>query len=413
MTQAENIPASRDGDRSNMRAACWILAAAIGAALHIGKLPPALPVLERDLGVTLVQAGFLLSMVQFAGMLLGLLTGLAVQRVGLRRSMVAGLFVLAAASGLGALAHSAAWLLVTRALEGLGFLWVVLPGPGLLRMFVPTRRINRMMGIWGTYMPLGTSLALLLGPWVMLLGSPDSGWRWWWCILSVVALGFALALIRRVPSDRLQPGAPAVPVTALAGKGLLRLTLGSGPVWLLALSFGMYSGQWLAVVGFLPSIYAKAGIAATVAAWLTALAASFNIIGNVVAGRLLERGTAAVALLATGFIVMGSGAMMAFSTDIGPWWKYAAVLAFSAVGGLIPGTLFSLAIRLAPGPKAVATTVGWMQQWSSAGQFFVPPLMAWVAVSAGGWQWTGWVSASFCVFGLVLAALIKRELARH
>lgn len=407
------MAASRDSDGTNMPAACWILAAAIGAALHIGKLPPALPVLERDLGVTLVQAGFLLSMVQFAGMLLGLLTGLAVQRVGLRRSMIAGLFVLAAASALGALAHGAAWLLVTRALEGLGFLWVVLPGPGLLRRFVPTHRINRMMGVWGTYMPLGTSLALLMGPSVMLLGSPDSGWRWWWCILSVVVLGFGLALILRVPSDHPHPGAPAAPLTSQAGKGLLRRTLCSGPVWLLALSFGMYSGQWLAVVGFLPSIYAKAGIAATMAAWLTALAASFNIIGNVAAGRLLERGSSPVALLITGFVVMGSSAMLAFSSGIGPWWKYAAVLAFSAVGGLIPGTLFSLAIRLAPGPQAVATTVGWMQQWSSAGQFFMPPLMAWVAVNAGGWQWTGWVSASFCALGLVLAALIRRELARH
>jgi MFS family permease len=396
-----------------MPAACWILAAAIGAALHVGKLPPALPLLERDLGVTLVLAGFLLSMVQFAGMLFGLLTGLAVQRLGLRRSMVAGLFVLAAASALGALAHGAAWLLATRALEGLGFLWVVLPGPGLLRMFVPTHRINRMMGIWGTYMPLGTSLALLLGPWVMRLGSPDSGWRWWWCILSVVALGFGLALLLRVPPDRSQYGRTAIPPHGQTGEGLLRLTLSSGPVWLLALSFGMYSGQWLAVVGFLPSIYAKAGIAATTASWLTAIAAGFNIIGNVAAGRLLERGTGAVSLLATGFIVMGSGAMLAFSTDLGPWWKYAAILAFSAVGGLIPGTLFSLALRLAPGPKAVATTVGWMQQWSSTGQFMVPPLMAWVAVTAGGWQWTGWVSACFCALGLVLAALISRELIRH
>ena len=109
---------------------------------------------------------------------------------------------------------------------------------------------------------------------------------------------------------------------------------------------------------------------------------------------------------------MGTGALLAFGTDIGPWWKYAAVLAFSMVGGLIPATLFSLGIRLAPTPATVATTVGWMQQWSAAGQFLVPPLMAWIAVNAGGWQWTGWVSSAFCVMGLLLAGQIKRELAR-
>ena len=41
--------------------------------MHIGKLPPALPVLGQALGVTLLEAGFLLSSMQLAGMLLGLL----------------------------------------------------------------------------------------------------------------------------------------------------------------------------------------------------------------------------------------------------------------------------------------------------------------------------------------------------
>ena len=41
-------------------------------AMHVGKMPPAIPVLQQALGVTLVQAGFLLSAVQLAGMCLGL-----------------------------------------------------------------------------------------------------------------------------------------------------------------------------------------------------------------------------------------------------------------------------------------------------------------------------------------------------
>ncbi len=403
----------RGSIQPSMTTAYCVVAAALGAAMHIGKLPPAVPVLERVLGITLLQAGFLLSLVQFAGMCLGLATGLAVQRVGLKRSMVGGLLVLGSASLLGSAAESPGWLLATRALEGLGFLWVVLPGPGLLRLLVPRDRINSMMGIWGTYMPLGTSLALLLGPWAMLLGSHDNGWRIWWCLLSAVAALMALLVGWRVPSDR---GIHAVAQTKPQDKSLTRILLGltlrSRPVWLMALTFAAYAGQWLAVVGFLPTIYAKAGVASTTAAWLTALAAALNMVGNVIAGRLLERGVTAPALLSTGFLVMGSGTLIAFGTHIGPWAQYAAVLAFSAVGGLIPATLFSLSIRLAPRPDAVSVTVGWLQQWSSAGQFAVPPFMAWVAVRAGGWQWTGAVSAVLCVIGLWLALLIRSELAR-
>ncbi len=381
--------------------------------MHIGKLPPAVPVLERVLGITLLQAGFLLSLVQFAGMCLGLFSGLAVQRVGLKRSMVAGLLVLGCASLLGSVAQTPVALLVTRALEGLGFLWVVLPGPALLRLLVPPLRINRMMGVWGTYMPLGTSIALLLGPWIMLFGSQDGGWRLWWALLSGVVLIMALVVLWRVPPDRAAGSKTSVRVapSGSSTRQLLGMTLHSRPVWLMALTFAAYSGQWLAVVGFLPTIYAKAGVVSTTAAWLTALAAASNMVGNVVAGRLLERGLQAPGLLSTGFLVMGSCTLLAFGTSIGPWPQYIAVLVFSAVGGLIPATLFSLSIRLAPRPDAVSTTVGWLQQWSAAGQFAVPPLMAWVAVRAGGWQWTGAVSALLCIVGLALALQIRAALA--
>ena len=60
-----------------------VVAGGVAAAVHVGKLPPAIPVLREGLGLTLVEAGFLLSLVQFAGMTLGLLVGLAADRLGL------------------------------------------------------------------------------------------------------------------------------------------------------------------------------------------------------------------------------------------------------------------------------------------------------------------------------------------
>ncbi|MDP1007565.1 MFS transporter, partial [Klebsiella pneumoniae] len=85
----------------------------------VGKLPPAVPVLQQQLGVSLLQAGFLLSTVQVAGMLLGLVVGLGADRWGLRRSMLAGLLLMAGASALGAIATGFAPLLALRAVEGL------------------------------------------------------------------------------------------------------------------------------------------------------------------------------------------------------------------------------------------------------------------------------------------------------
>ena len=74
--------------------ALLVILAGVSAALHVGKLPPALPVLQQMLGISLVQSGFLLSMVQLAGMSLGLVVGLTADGLGLRRSMLIGLSLL-------------------------------------------------------------------------------------------------------------------------------------------------------------------------------------------------------------------------------------------------------------------------------------------------------------------------------
>ena len=176
----------------------------------------------------------------------------------------------------------------------------------------------------------------------------------------------------------------------------------------------MYSGQWLAVIGFLPSIYVQSGIAGAAAGVLTAAVAAVNMAGNIGSGRLLQRGVAPSRLLTIGFATMGLAATASFagSGDAGlaPALRYGAVLLFSGVGGLIPATLFALAVRLAPSEGTLATTLGWVQQWSALGQFAGPPLVAAVASAAGGWQWT-WVATGACsVAGLLLTACLSRLL---
>jgi len=60
----------------------------------------------------------------------------------------------------------------------------------------------------------------------------------------------------------------------------------------------------------------------------------------------------------------------------------------------------------------LATTLGWVQQWSALGQFVGPPLVAAVASAAGGWQWTWVVTGACSVAGLLLTAGLGRLSAR-
>ncbi len=385
-----------------------VILAGVCAALHVGKLPPALPVLRDALGVSLLQAGFLLSMVQLAGMSLGLAIGLAADSFGLRRSMLLGLGTLAAASIAGGWARGANDLLVLRALEGFGLLMAALPAPSLIRQLVPLNRLSAMLGLWGAYMPLGSALGLLFGP--LVLGAV--GWQGWWWGLGGLTAAMALWLAVGVRPDGFRGAALArTPAPSSPWRQRLGRTLRARGPWLVALSFAVYSSQWLAVIGFLPSIYVQAGVGGVAVGLLTALAAAVNIIGNVGSGRLLQRGLRPQTLLMVGFFAMALGAYMAFALAPGqPLLRYAGVLLFSMLGGMIPGTLFSLAVRLAPGDDTISTTVGWMQQWSAAGQFAGPPLVAWVAGLVGGWQWTWAVTGVCSLVGGLLALQVSSAL---
>jgi cyanate permease len=239
-----------------------------------------------------------------------------------------------------------------------------------------------------------------------------AGWPNWWRALGIISLGMAAALWLSLSTTLdVSVGVGAGAVTT-GGPGRVRRTLTAAGPWLAALTFGCYSAQWLAVIGFLPSVYTQAGLADVVAGSATALAAAVNIVGNVGAGRLLQRGVPAHRILETGFLAMALGAFVAFAPLLSgsPWagaMKYGAVLVFSACGGLIPATLFTLAVRLAPDEGTVSTTVGWMQQWSSAGQFAGPPLVAALAVATGGWQWSWLVTGSCAMAGLFLARSLR------
>ncbi|CDM23082.1 major facilitator superfamily MFS_1 [Castellaniella defragrans 65Phen] len=396
----QTVPEPRPSEtHAAVRAALFLVLVGMCAALHIWKVPPALPQLQAELRLSLVESGFLLSAVQLGGLILGLPVALAAERIGLRRCIVAGLAILAVSSMLGAWLDSSLLVLLFRAAEGCGVLMIAMPIPALIRRLVPPDRLSRIMGLWGSYMPLGTVVILLAGSWILSLGS----WQLLWWLLAALTLGCLLLTLRLVPPDpAADPGRPHDSVAQL-----VRATLGSVNVWLVALIFGLYAGQWMAVIGFLPTIYAAQGVGGTTAGLLTAIVAGANAIGNLSAGRLLHHGVAAWQLLVTGLATMILCAWAAFGAGLPASGQFVAVLVFSMMGGLVPTTLFVLGLTLTPTPRTASATIGWMQQCSSLGQFAGPPFVAWVVNRAGGdWQWTWTATAAFAAAGIVLSVLI-------
>lgn len=374
--------------------------AGVCAALHVWKLPPALPQLQEELGLSLVRSGFMLSLVQLFGMLFGMAAGLFAVRIGLRRSMLWGLGLLACSSVLTPFTGSEYAILAFRAIEGCAFLMVAMPAPELIRQVVQPAYLNRALSIWGAYLPTGTALILLFGSWVLVF----TDWRvLWWLLAALTAVVWWQAWVH-IPA----PAPISLPESPVPEKGpswweLTRLTLQSRNVWLIAVCFAAYALQWTTLIGFLPSIYNASGISGMQSGLLTGVAAAANIVGNILAGFFLHRGYRAAVLLITGFIVMQVCVLLTFSSSVSPLFQYVAVVVFSGAGGLIPGTLFTLVVRFAPAAEAVPSTVGWIQQCNALGQFIGPPLVGAVAMWAGGWHMTGLVTGLCMALGIGLA----------
>jgi MFS family permease len=351
-----------------------LLAAGIGAAMQVGKVPPALPMLQRDLNVTLVGAAWIMSLFSVAGATLGCLAGSVADHVGARAATVVGLLCMAMASLLGSLAPSAAPLLASRALEGMAFVVVVVAVPSLLLASAGERDRRFVPALWGTYMPIGTGIALAAAPAVLHL----SGWRLLWRLNAALLLALALVLqavhLPTLPS-RAGRAAALTHVTAVL--------LGRSPARL-GLVFACYTFQYAPVMGFLPTLLTQLGFAQASAGALTAAAVATNALGNLAASWLIQRRIAARSLITVACIVMGVAVAGIFAPNLAPAVRYALAIVFFAFAGLVPASVFASVPAATPDGSSSATTMGLVVQASHLGQLVGPPAVA--AVVAGGWE---------------------------
>ena len=407
ITQERYVSASHQEQQVTPSAtqAFIVFLAGVSAALHIWKLPPALPVLQETLELSLSQAGWLISVFQLAGMLLGLVFGLFVQRIGQKHSILIGLCVLSAASFAGATASGIATLLVFRIIEGFALLMVTMSAPALIKHIAPKARLSFFVALWSAYIPTATVFALFAG--ASMLNYFD--WSALWIGSGIITLMMALLVWRMVKEN----GAGHAPGHNQLHQAWLSIkqTLTVKEPWLVAVTFSMYTSQWVAIISFLPIIYREAGISGALMGTFTAIAAGVNIVGNLLAGKLLQQKVSANLLLNIAFITMIVSAFVAFGLNSSPWTQFIAITLFSAAGGLAPATLFNLAVKVTPSAQNIPVTIGWLQQWISFGQFAGPIIVALLVDYTQGWRSVWVLTGAWGALGIILSYLLCRTAA--
>lgn len=385
--------------------AAWIIIVASGvvAGLHIWKLAPALTVIQDELGFSLLFAGVLLGVVQVAGMVGGLAVSLLAEVISQRRTLILGLFLLVLGSAFGALAPSAPLLLATRILEGAGVIMATVMGPGLVRLHSPVKNVNMAVGWWAGYMGMAT----FLGVFSTALVLEHLSWHLWWGILAIITL-LPIPLILKFVG----PDAPSGSAGMREAAKRIAITARASRVWVSGLIFGCYTVQWMAIVGFLPTIYEEFGLSAVVGGLASAVVGGLNAVGAIICGGLLHRGANGRTLLYCGFALMALASFITFVFDYPThllWIQMVAVGLFSLSGATIPTTMTRVVVDLAPPDGSAPASMGLTQQIFNIGNFTGPMLLASMATLTGGWNATWWLTAGFCVLGALLTSLLSRK----
>lgn len=371
------------------------------AAVHMGKAPPALPALRAEIGLSLVGAGWVVSLFNVTGGVLGLVAGTFGDRFGSRRVVVYGLVALAIGSLAGAFAHSPWLLLGGRFLEGLGFIAVATATPGMIVAATRIGDLRLALGAWSTYMPAGSAMAMVLAP-LLLVGL---GWRGVWVAAALLALVWAVLLLCWMPPDR--PHHERTDGASLWRNIVLTVTR-AGP-WVLALAFGCYTIQWVSLMVWLPTfLIEQRGLAIGSASVLTALVIACNVPGNLLGGWLLHRHLARWKLLALSGLGMIVCLAAIFGTQLPDTLRYFACLAFSCAGGMLPAAVLSGAPVVAPSSAQIATTNGLLIQGSNAGQMIGPPALAWLVTLTADWQSGYWLLQGAAIAVVALAWVYRR-----
>jgi len=380
--------------------AVWAaIATGIVAAACVGKLPPAIPLLRQEFGLSLVAAGWVNSTFNTLAVSTAVFFGALASRYGALRCCAAGLAALMLGGVLGASAGGAGMLFASRIAEGAGFIAIAVSAPALVTVTSAPHECNLTLGLWSTYLPFGASLTMLASP--LLLGS--IGWRGLWLVIVGITLACMVALWRaRVAYAPAQRG--SVRTLSALGQALRQ----PGPWWL-GLSFGCYALMFYAVMVWLPTFMVQErGASVTAAALLTAAFVALNVGGNLLGSWLMHRAAPRGAVISLTFLVMALCACGIFASALPDALRALLCMLFMFAGGTIPAAVLSGSQVYARDARQVSGIQGLIVQLAQLGPFFGPPLVAAVVSGEDSWSAALWVLLAAAAAGTLFAQLAAR-----
>ncbi len=357
-----------------------LLLFSIAAPLSQFKVPPILPIVMQSFNISIGQAGLLMSLYAVTGVILALPAGLIFHKVGSRLTAVLAGGSIVVGAVWGALSPNIASVLASRVVEGIGTSFIAVLAPVTVAMWFATNRRGIAMGLWSNWVPLGTVAMLFLAP----LLAQSGNWRavWWFsAVYALAAMGLFLVFVRPAPAAAAPAAEPSSPALAA---GSSRSVLRNINVWLISLTFGLFSMAYIGFASYLPAyLNVVRNIPLAQAAEWSSLGAIASMFSAPLAGVFSDRiGSRKIPYLLG--LVLGGVAVPLTAVITGN--VLIPLIAFQGlVAGLVPPNLYSAAVEVVGDERLGGLAMGVVMVGQNAGMLLGPLVFGALAESAWGW----------------------------
>jgi predicted MFS family arabinose efflux permease len=368
--------------------------AGLGAAAQFGKISIHYETLRASYGGHgEVALGLVVSIVGMVGLIFGTTAGLLVARIGPRRAIVAALAAGAAMSALQALLPGYPVMLLSRLVEGVSHLAIVVVGPTMIAALAPEARRPLAMTLWSSFFGVTYAVLALIGP----QSTPTGLFLGHAAYMAALAAILALTL----PTD---PRGQALPMGDLLRQHAR--IYASPRLAAPAMGFCCYTFLYVAILTLLPpetpdTHRALIATGMPLVSILVSLTLGVRLLGRMSAVRLVQWG---YAVAIPGFLILwifwGQGAGMV-----------AGGFVLSAALGIVQGASFASIPELNAGSDDRARAAGAVAQLGNLGTTTGTPVLA-ALLAASGPSALTLAAIILCGAGIAVHALQQMRRAR-
>ena len=392
-----------ENPRATTRPAVWLMLAIVLVALNLrpsmAAIGPLLSAIRDDIPLSFSLAS-LLTMLPVMAMGLAMFFGIGVsRRLGDQRTVMLSLLIIGVATFSRLFVDSAAELIVSAVLAGIGIALIQALMPALIKSRFPDH-MALCMGLYVTSIMGGAALAASFAPSVMLRTGSWRGALAVWATLTLLALVFWW----------LQRNSLSSPTMANAPKK--SSFFNNSRAWLLALFFGLGTASYTCVLAWLAPYYVEKGWseqnAGLLLGFLTAMEVISGLVVPAIANRSRDRRSVLTVLL--GLIIAGFCGLIVSPQHLSLLWPCLLGL---GIGGLFPMSLI-VSLDHLDNPQQAGALTAFVQGigYLIAG---LSPLMAgMIRDRLGSFEWAWW---SLTWVMVVMLLMVRRfnpgHYARH